>query len=195
MLKKIGKYEIIRELGKGATSAVYEAIDPFVNRRVAIKVVFPDYMQKESEAIPATEGEIRLLRGSRLEIAGKCKKSATEAFALFEDEKHPLVLQGGHSFAGVLTPKSSGLLKIDVIDEDKLGAGAPPKLVVRMVEDKAPSIDFKLRGISTIVTPQVRIPGLRECTSSDLTAAGILAGYQSAITHQLPRTAESRQRP
>ncbi len=42
MMKKIGKYEIIRELGKGATSAVYEAIDPFVNRHVAVKVVFPE---------------------------------------------------------------------------------------------------------------------------------------------------------
>ncbi len=42
MLKKIGKYEIIRELGKGATSVVYEALDPFVNRHVAMKVVFAE---------------------------------------------------------------------------------------------------------------------------------------------------------
>jgi serine/threonine protein kinase len=42
MTKKIGKYEIIRELGKGATSCVYEALDPFVNRHVAIKVVFAE---------------------------------------------------------------------------------------------------------------------------------------------------------
>ena len=42
MLKKIGKYEVIRELGKGATSVVYEALDPFVNRRVAVKVVFAE---------------------------------------------------------------------------------------------------------------------------------------------------------
>src|SRR5262245_128941 len=41
-MNKIGKYEVIRELGKGATSAVYEALDPFVNRRVAIKVVFAE---------------------------------------------------------------------------------------------------------------------------------------------------------
>jgi len=41
-VKKIGKYEIIRELGKGATSAVYEALDPFVNRHVAVKVVFAE---------------------------------------------------------------------------------------------------------------------------------------------------------
>ncbi len=40
--QKIGKYEIVREIGKGATSIVYEALDPFVNRRVAMKVVYPE---------------------------------------------------------------------------------------------------------------------------------------------------------
>ncbi len=41
-MQKIGKYEIIKELGKGATSAVYHALDPFQNRQVAVKVVFPE---------------------------------------------------------------------------------------------------------------------------------------------------------
>ena len=41
-MKKIGKYEVICELGKGATAAVYQALDPFVNRHVAIKVVFAE---------------------------------------------------------------------------------------------------------------------------------------------------------
>ena len=41
-MKKIGKYEIIKELGKGATSTVYHAFDPFQNRQVAVKVVFPE---------------------------------------------------------------------------------------------------------------------------------------------------------
>ncbi len=38
----IGKYEIIRELGRGATSRVYLARDPFADREVAIKVLFPE---------------------------------------------------------------------------------------------------------------------------------------------------------
>ncbi len=38
-MEKIGKYEIIRELGRGATSAVYLANDAFANRQVAIKLV------------------------------------------------------------------------------------------------------------------------------------------------------------
>ena len=41
-MDKIGKFEVVKELGKGATSAVYQAFDPFQNRHVAIKVVFPE---------------------------------------------------------------------------------------------------------------------------------------------------------
>lgn len=37
-MEKIGKYEIVRELGAGATSTVYLAIDPFNGQQVAIKL-------------------------------------------------------------------------------------------------------------------------------------------------------------
>ncbi len=40
--RKIGKYEIIKELGRGATSVVYQAFDPFQRREVAVKSVFPE---------------------------------------------------------------------------------------------------------------------------------------------------------
>ncbi|MBC7779097.1 MAG: protein kinase [Proteobacteria bacterium] len=36
--KKIGKYPVLRELGRGATSSVYLASDPFGNREVAVKL-------------------------------------------------------------------------------------------------------------------------------------------------------------
>ena len=41
-MEKIGKYQVIRKLGEGATSEVYLCHDPFADREVAIKVVFPD---------------------------------------------------------------------------------------------------------------------------------------------------------
>src|SRR5450756_2031540 len=37
-MDKIGKYEIVRELGTGATSTVYLAIDPFNKQEVAVKL-------------------------------------------------------------------------------------------------------------------------------------------------------------
>jgi serine/threonine protein kinase len=41
-MEKIGKYQTIRVIGRGATSAVYLAHDPFNDREVAIKVVNPE---------------------------------------------------------------------------------------------------------------------------------------------------------
>jgi serine/threonine protein kinase len=41
-MDKIGKYEIIKELGRGATSLVYLANDSFAGRQVAIKLVRAD---------------------------------------------------------------------------------------------------------------------------------------------------------
>jgi eukaryotic-like serine/threonine-protein kinase len=38
----IGKYPILRELGRGATSRVYLGRDPFASRNVAIKVIYVD---------------------------------------------------------------------------------------------------------------------------------------------------------
>jgi serine/threonine protein kinase len=43
-MKKIGKYEIIRQLGKGATSVVVLALDPFTDRQVAVKLVYPEVL-------------------------------------------------------------------------------------------------------------------------------------------------------
>jgi eukaryotic-like serine/threonine-protein kinase len=41
-MESIGKYKVIRRLGKGATGAVYLAKDTFADREVAIKVMFPE---------------------------------------------------------------------------------------------------------------------------------------------------------
>lgn len=40
--KKIGKYAIIREIGKGAMGVVYEGYDPLIKRKVAIKTARKD---------------------------------------------------------------------------------------------------------------------------------------------------------
>ncbi len=42
-IQKIGRYEIIRELGRGGMATVYLARDPSVNRQVAVKVLPPQF--------------------------------------------------------------------------------------------------------------------------------------------------------
>jgi len=40
--QRIGKYEVVRKIGEGATSEVYLCHDPFSERDVAVKVVFTE---------------------------------------------------------------------------------------------------------------------------------------------------------
>src|SRR5688500_1833905 len=45
----IGKYQVIRELGRGATGKVFLANDPFAQRQVAIKVAYPDALKSSED--------------------------------------------------------------------------------------------------------------------------------------------------
>jgi serine/threonine protein kinase len=36
---KFGRYEVVAELGKGAMGTVYRAVDPLLNRSVAVKTI------------------------------------------------------------------------------------------------------------------------------------------------------------
>jgi serine/threonine protein kinase len=42
--EKIGKYKVVRTLGKGAMGMVYEGFDPVIERRVAIKTILSEYL-------------------------------------------------------------------------------------------------------------------------------------------------------
>ena len=39
---RIGKYEIVKPLGRGGMGAVYQAFDPVLEREVALKVMLPE---------------------------------------------------------------------------------------------------------------------------------------------------------
>ena len=44
-MEQIGKYQLLRKLGEGATSEVFLCRDPFNSREVAVKVVFEDRLK------------------------------------------------------------------------------------------------------------------------------------------------------
>ncbi|MGE5172077.1 MAG: serine/threonine-protein kinase [Rudaea sp.] len=50
MIERLGKYEVRRELARGAMGVVYEAYDPLIKRRVALKTIRPDQLEGERTA-------------------------------------------------------------------------------------------------------------------------------------------------
>ncbi len=47
----IGKYEIVREIGRGSMGTVYQAHDPFAGREVAIKVAHPQFVKQDEDGM------------------------------------------------------------------------------------------------------------------------------------------------
>lgn len=62
----LGKYRIIRKLGQGTTSEVFLAHDPFMNREVAIKLMFPDVLKDKEDG-----AQYRIMFLSEASLAGK----------------------------------------------------------------------------------------------------------------------------
>ena len=47
---RVGKYEIVRKLGHGGMGRVFEALNPTIGKRVAIKLLDPRLASSESAA-------------------------------------------------------------------------------------------------------------------------------------------------
>jgi len=45
--EKIGKYRIIKEVGRGSMGTVYSAHDPFADKEVAIKLAHSQYVNEK----------------------------------------------------------------------------------------------------------------------------------------------------
>ena len=68
--ERIGKYEIRRELGKGAMGTVYEGFDPVIERPVAIKTILAEYLANVESAAAVARFKHEAQAGGKLQHPG-----------------------------------------------------------------------------------------------------------------------------
>ncbi len=79
-LNKLGRYDIIRVLGKGAMGLVYEARDPNLDRRVAIKTIKVENLSEEA----AVEYEARF----RTEARSAARLQHPNIVSVYDSDRH-----------------------------------------------------------------------------------------------------------
>lgn len=79
-LNKLGRYDIIRVLGKGAMGLVYEARDPNLDRRVAIKTIKVENLSQEA----AAEYEARF----RTEAHSAARLQHPNIVSVYDSDRH-----------------------------------------------------------------------------------------------------------
>jgi serine/threonine protein kinase len=113
-MDKIGKYQVIKELGRGATSVVYLANDAFAARQVAIKLVRADALGDKEHG-----RRFHKLFLAEASLAGKLSHPHLVAIydAVSDDEGSYLVME--YVAGGTLEPHTepAKLLTIDAIVE------------------------------------------------------------------------------
>jgi eukaryotic-like serine/threonine-protein kinase len=114
MIQKIGKYQILKELGKGATSAVYLGMDPFANRKVAVKLVQRDVLGDKEHG-----KRFRKLFLTEASLAGKLSHPHIAAIfdAVADEEGSYIVMEYVEGGTLELHTKHDSLLPVNKIVE------------------------------------------------------------------------------
>lgn len=112
--ERIGKYEIRKKLGEGATSFVYLGFDPFAGREVAVKAIFPEVLKDKEKG-----RMYRHLLVAEASLAGKLTHPhIVQIFdAVLDEEQSYIVME--YVAGGTLEPFCSpnSLLPVDRIVE------------------------------------------------------------------------------
>ncbi|MBI3523453.1 MAG: protein kinase [Betaproteobacteria bacterium] len=85
MSQRIGRFEILRELGRGAQSIVYLCNDPHLQREVAIKTLhFAEADRRDSQSLLAEARTVSKLRHSNIVPIFEAGEQDGDPYLVFE---------------------------------------------------------------------------------------------------------------
>jgi predicted Ser/Thr protein kinase/flagellar basal body-associated protein FliL len=175
--KKLGKYEIRRELGKGAMGVVYEGYDPGIERIVALKTIRADQLGGED----APDIIVRFRREAQ--AAGRLTHPQIVAVYEYGED-------AGTTFIAMEFVKGRSLK-----DDFERHARFPMQQVVRIMTELLAALDYSHRqgvvhrdikpaNIMLLEDGSVKVAdfGIARIESSNLTQTGMILGTPSYMS-------------
>jgi serine/threonine protein kinase len=173
MTKKLGKYEIIKEIGKGAMGVVYLAFDPVIERQVAIKTM-------NDESFSDSEQRARFLREAK-SAGGLQHPNIVTIYDMGEEEGTPYIVMEFVEGDDLDELIAQGILKL----EDKLNIMI--QLCDALSFAHSQGIihrDIKPSNIRVLKDKQIKVMdfGIAKKQDSDLTRTGLVVGTISYMS-------------
>lgn len=147
-----------------------QAVDPPSVTAVEIQARYPPYLRDESlgqaaDLVRAYQPGLRVREGTTVQLVGRTSTRITRVKAAVSSADQPAglvpvdVAPDGESFtlrmADVRSPTTVVLVPVD---EHDISAPSPYRYFLGVVTDSPPEIEFRMRGIGSVVTPQARLP-------------------------------------
>jgi tetratricopeptide (TPR) repeat protein/predicted Ser/Thr protein kinase len=167
-VESIGKYQIQRVLGRGGMGTVYEALDPLINRKVAVKTMIPGLVENP-------ELRTRFLREAQA-AGGLRHRNIVTVYDLGEDKGQPYIamefIEGTDLEKVIQAKEPRGLAwKLDVLHQICEGLAYAHKngIVHR---------DVKPANVRVTHDGDVKIMdfGIAQLQSSTMTKSGLVLG-------------------
>ncbi|MFB3065508.1 MAG: hypothetical protein ACE10D_03240, partial [Planctomycetota bacterium] len=141
-----------------------ELLEPPDAVDVTVLVSFPAYAEREPIEVDLAQGDPQVLPGGSVLVRGRSTKPLKEAFLVLgenEEERISAEVIGSNRFEVGYAPVKSVLAGIRLRDEDGLQNPVPsPRFLIRVVRDRAPRVQMKLRGVGPVVIKTAVIPYL-----------------------------------
>ena len=167
-MQRIGKYQIQRVLGRGGMGTVYEAVDPLINRKVAVKTMIPGLAE-------SSDLRARFLREAQA-AGGLQHRNIVTVYDLGEDRGQPFIAMEfieGTDLEKIIQNKEPLTVewKLDVLRQvcEGLGYAHRNRIVHR---------DVKPANIRVTAAGEVKIMdfGIAHLHSSTMTKSGLVLG-------------------
>ena len=129
-----------------------------VIRNFQVKIMPPAYSGLSPTLLPANDGEITALRGSRVEINIETDKQLTKAYILFSDSTQVPLRISGHTAHGSFIVEKNILYTIKVFDQDSIANYKPVEYSIFPLNDEYPFAEITQPGKDVDIENELELP-------------------------------------